>query len=67
MKLCIIEACGNELAPGSRLNACAACRANFSYWRHKRPAQVLERRRKLLKYSDRMASLFDRKGASHGY
>lgn len=54
MKHCLIEGCDNEISATSQLECCATCRGSFSYWRRKRPAQLLARRTALRKYQDRL-------------
>ena len=52
--ICIIDSCGNELSPRSTLDICALCRCTVYRWKKRRPAEVLERRRKLTMYQSRM-------------
>lgn len=61
MTMCIHD-CGNPIKPGSRLNECVNCRHALYYWRTKRPAQIIERRRKLEVYGSRLDEHFDTKG-----
>jgi hypothetical protein len=51
---CEVEECGNRLPEGSELTTCWQCRAGFRYWRKKKPAEVMLRRRRLRKYQDRL-------------
>lgn len=61
-KICVIVACGNELSENSELDTCPTCRASFSYWRRKRPAQRVARRAALTKYADRLDNLPEKGG-----
>lgn len=55
--VCSTLNCGNELKPNSQLDTCQTCRSSLYYWRKKRPAEVLDRRRRLRKYDDRLDTL----------
>jgi hypothetical protein len=57
IKYCVISACFKELNPGSKLETCETCRSNIHVWLKRRPAEVLERHKKLTKYSARMDSI----------
>lgn len=48
------QGCDNEIPPGSKLPACPTCRASIHRWEKRRPAEVLDYRRRLSKYSARM-------------
>lgn len=54
MAKCIIENCNKELLPHARLPLCSLCRSSIGRWQKRRPAEVLERRRKLHLYDARM-------------
>lgn len=54
---CIIEKCSNEITARSELAICPLCRQTLYRWRQRRPAEVLERRRRLTMYSSRMDNL----------
>ena len=61
MKNCTVAGCPNEAGP--RTETCANCRSARYYWGLKRPAQIVERRRKLTLYGERLDTFFlDRKG-----
>jgi hypothetical protein len=53
-KICIIANCGNDLSPRSELEICPLCRSTLYRWSYRRPAEVLQRRARLVMYSDRM-------------
>jgi hypothetical protein len=57
MSACMITNCGAELSPRSSLPICPLCRSTIYRWRKRRPAEVLERRARLIKYSSRMENL----------
>jgi hypothetical protein len=57
--VCQIPECDNELKPGSRLDTCSLCRASINRWAKRRPAEVIERRRKLHMYDHRMSEVVD--------
>lgn len=61
MKLCRICSDG-ECSEKSRTGVCTPCQASFSYWKKKRPAQVVIRRSRLAKYTTRLDTWFDDKG-----
>lgn len=61
MTMCIHD-CGRPIKKGSRLNECPVCRHALYYWRGKRPAQIVERRRKLNVYGSRLDEHFDTSG-----
>jgi hypothetical protein len=52
--ICIITSCANEISPRSTLDICPLCRQTLYRWRQRRPAEILERRRKLTMYQSRM-------------
>ena len=54
MTVCIIENCSNEISERSALLVCPLCRCTLYRWRKRRPAEVLERRRRLTMYASRM-------------
>ena len=54
---CVILGCGEPLSARSRLPMCPNCRALIGSWKKRRPAEGLERRRRLRKYDNRMAEL----------
>lgn len=56
-RLCETEGCINELSERSKLDTCATCRGGLRYWDKKRPAQRLERRRKLTMYNSRISTM----------
>jgi hypothetical protein len=60
-KICTIVECGNDLSPRSQLDICPICRGSMYGWKKRRPAEVLQRRKNLQKYADRMESLNDMK------
>lgn len=62
MKPCKIEGCDNEVKDEARTGVCHQCQASLYYWARKRPAQVLIRRGKLRKYTNRLGEFFDDKG-----
>ncbi len=62
MRQCI-HGCGNEIKKGSSLNECTTCRHALYYWRNKRPAQIIERRRKLNVYGSRLDEHFNTRGS----
>jgi hypothetical protein len=55
--LCLITNCKAPLSPRSALPICPLCRQTIYRWRARRPAEVLERRRRLTMYSSRMENL----------
>ena len=59
MKKCIIENCENTISERSVLDVCALCRNGMYRWKKRRPAEVLERRRKLTMYGSRMDNLIE--------
>lgn len=54
---CITENCNGNISPRSQLDRCAKCRANICGWRRKSPDQVLQRRKNLTMYADRMTCI----------
>lgn len=58
-KICSIPECGNELSERAVNPVCENCRHSFYYWRKKRPAERLERSRKLRVWSNRLEELLD--------
>jgi hypothetical protein len=62
MKPCKIVGCDHEVKNESRTGICQQCRSSLYYWSKKRPAQVLIRRGKLHKYTNRLKEFFDEKG-----
>jgi hypothetical protein len=58
---CAIEGCVNEISKRSKLTICQLCRSGLYYWLKKRPAQMLERRRKLTMYGARLDTLIERR------
>jgi hypothetical protein len=60
-KTCAMDLCGNELTAHARLDFCVNCRGSIGRWSKRRPAEVLERRRKLHLYDNRMSELVGRK------
>ena len=59
-KFCAIEECGEELSANSRMETCPNCRSTQYRWNSRRPAQIVERRRKLALYSNRMDTFFEK-------
>ncbi len=57
MANCIINGCENTISPRSHLKICALCRAGIGRWMKRRPKDIMERRRKLTMYNDRMANI----------
>jgi hypothetical protein len=55
--ICIIENCGNELSERSTLEICPTCRSSLYNWRKRKPAAVIERRKRLRKYDARMSTI----------
>ena len=51
---CIIVNCDNAIKERSELSICELCRQTLYRWSYRKPAEVLERRRKLTMYGDRM-------------
>ena len=49
---------------GNRTGYCTKCQAGFRYWEAKRPAEVLERSRKLTIYQSRVRSVIADRGIS---
>lgn len=60
-KPCSMEDCENLLAPHAKLAFCYLCRGSIGRWVKRRPADVLERRRKLHLYDHRMEEVVGRK------
>jgi hypothetical protein len=60
-QFCIIDSCENPLSPRSKLTICETCRSGMGTWLKRRPAEVIERRRKLHMYDSRMDQLVDYK------
>ncbi len=54
MATCKIANCDIELSERSKLEICPLCRQTLYRWSNRRPAEVLQRRANLEKYSDRM-------------
>jgi len=61
-KQCIIDKCLNTLPADSKHEACALCRGSLYYWNKKRPAEIVERRRKLTMYNGRLDHFYGTKG-----
>jgi hypothetical protein len=59
MATCKTLKCENEAVGKS--GYCSNCQSGFYYWASKRPAQVLERRRKLTIYRARVETIIDRR------
>jgi hypothetical protein len=57
--ICATPGCINELTPRTKLETCSNCRASVGNWKKRRPAERLERRRKLKMYDNRMATLVE--------
>lgn len=57
-KTCAISGCRNDTSGEHTL--CELCRRGLYYWLHRRPAEVLERRRKLTMYGGRLDTLLER-------
>lgn len=57
MTICIIENCDVEISERSQLAICPLCRGTLYRWRKRRPAEILQRRTNLVKYSSRMDNL----------
>lgn len=55
--ICETVGCTTELKPNSKMTTCHLCRGSNGRWNKKRPAQRLERRRKLTMYNARMSTL----------
>ena len=66
MRNCAIEGCGNSVSENSEHDTCLLCRGSRWYWRKKRPAQILERRRKLTMYGSRLENFFGVQGKGVG-
>lgn len=49
--------CQAELSPRSRSTECPTCRGNLLSWLKRRPAEVLNRRRQLNLYENRMQAI----------
>ena len=56
---CAIDRCENDISDRSKLDICPTCRSGLYYWRKRRPAEILERRRKLTMYDARLATMVD--------
>lgn len=56
-RMCATFACTNEISDKSKLETCSNCRNGLRYWDKKRPAQRLERRRKLSMYNARISTM----------
>lgn len=56
MATCCIPGCVNELRPGGKLRTCQNCRHSLHAWEKRRPAEILERTRKLNLYRARMST-----------
>ena len=54
---CIIAGCENDINPRSKLSICELCRSGMGRWRKRRPAEVMERRRKLTVYGNRIEAM----------
>jgi len=59
MAKCAIPECVNDTPDGSKLPICPLCRRNIGSWLRRRPAEVLERRRKLHMYDHRMQKVVE--------
>lgn len=57
VRFCVIPGCNTELSPRSSLTECPNCRASLVSWLKRRPAEILDRRRKLTMYEGRMRSI----------
>lgn len=53
--------CDGEVSKNAESRACTNCRAAVSRWMKRRPAEILERRRKLRMYDHRLAPVIDKK------
>jgi hypothetical protein len=62
MRPCCIEGCDQEVKLTSRSGMCTQCSSSLYYWAKKRPAQVLARRARLGKYTNRLAEFFNDEG-----
>lgn len=62
MKPCSIEGCDQEVKNESRSGMCHQCTSSLYYWQKKRPAQVLARRGRLKKYTNRLGEFFNDDG-----
>jgi hypothetical protein len=51
---CETEKCYEVLRPRAWFNTCAGCRASYKRWAARRPAEVLQRRLDLNKFTNRM-------------
>ena len=59
MSTCKTEGCDGDAT--ARHDTCTNCRAGVSRWSKRRPAEVLERRRKLTVYGARVDVVIERK------
>jgi hypothetical protein len=57
MKKCITENCGRLFSEKSQFDDCPNCRASIGSWRKRSPADVLQRRKNLAMYADRMSNV----------
>lgn len=55
---CMTDSCEEKSTP--RTPYCKNCGANLNHWSHRRPAEVMERRRRLTLYGDRMIEVAGR-------
>jgi hypothetical protein len=46
--------CGETLSERNTTGFCSLCSKNISRWAQRKPAEIMERKRALSKYSDRM-------------
>lgn len=51
-----------EVSDQSRTGICPGCQSSFTYWKKKRPAQVIQRRQRLTKYQTRLDLWFNADG-----
>ena len=51
---CLITNCPIEISQRSQLTICPQCRGTLYRWNKRRPAEVMQRRSNLTKYSSRM-------------
>jgi len=58
-KQCVIDKCENLISERSQMDMCPTCRGGLHYWHKKRPAEILERRRKLTMYHSRLDTMVD--------
>lgn len=58
---CGMRECENTLSEHTRMRLCVNCRASIGRWEHRRTAEILERRRKLHLYDNRVKVVVERR------